>query len=77
MQIQIDGKSSYSLMPDVCVSDQGPFLCSMQITDVFLNGHSNPQVQIIGLKMTTISKHLNVLEPQESALRYSPFNNLC
>ncbi|XP_022732064.1 uncharacterized protein LOC111286396 isoform X2 [Durio zibethinus] len=48
-----------------------------QITDVFLNGHSNTQVQIIGLKMTTISKHLNVLEPQEAPLRYSFVNSLC
>ncbi|XVE70837.1 hypothetical protein DITRI_Ditri10aG0102300 [Diplodiscus trichospermus] len=44
-----------------------------QITDVFLNGHSNTQVKIIGLKMTTLSKHLNVLEPQGSLLRYSAY----
>ncbi|KAA3457946.1 F-box/LRR-repeat protein 4 [Gossypium australe] len=40
-----------------------------QITDVFLKGHSNPQVQIIGLKMATLSEFLNVLEPREAPLR--------
>lgn len=48
-----------------------------QITDMFLYGHSNTHVQIIGLKMTTLSKHFNVLEPQDSPLRYSAINSLC
>ncbi|KAH1131808.1 hypothetical protein J1N35_003186 [Gossypium stocksii] len=47
-----------------------------QITDVFLKGHSNPQVQIIGLKMATLSEFLNVLEPREAPLRYSPVDSL-
>ncbi|TYJ25026.1 hypothetical protein E1A91_A07G020100v1 [Gossypium mustelinum] len=47
-----------------------------QITDVFLKGHSNPQVQIIGLKMATLSEFLNVFEPREAPLRYSPVDNL-
>ncbi|KAK6248900.1 hypothetical protein QUC31_020465 [Theobroma cacao] len=47
-----------------------------QITEVFLGGHSNAQVQIIGLKMTTVLKHLNMLEPQEAPLRYSPISSL-
>ncbi|KAG4136641.1 hypothetical protein ERO13_D07G019300v2 [Gossypium hirsutum] len=47
-----------------------------QITDVFLKGHSNPQVQIIGLKMATLSEFLNVLEPREAPLWYSPVDSL-
>ncbi|XVF35265.1 hypothetical protein REPUB_Repub18cG0130700 [Reevesia pubescens] len=46
-----------------------------QITDVFLNGHSNAKVQIIGLKMTTVSNNLNVIELQEAPLRYSPIDS--
>ncbi|MBA0756927.1 hypothetical protein Gotri_020061 [Gossypium trilobum] len=47
-----------------------------QITDVFLKGHSNPQVQIVGLKMATLSEFLNVLEPREAPLWYSPVDRL-
>ncbi|KAJ4708897.1 F-box/LRR-repeat protein 4-like [Melia azedarach] len=42
-----------------------------QITDVFLNGHSNLEVQIIGLKLTPVLKHLSVLERQQAPLRYA------
>ncbi|KAK9275133.1 hypothetical protein L1049_022392 [Liquidambar formosana] len=42
-----------------------------QITNVFLDGHSNPKVQIIGLKMTPILEHLEVPYPQEGLLHYS------
>ncbi|XP_057501241.1 uncharacterized protein LOC130785162 isoform X1 [Actinidia eriantha] len=34
-----------------------------QITNVFLDGHSNPQVQIIGLKTTPLLEHLKVPDP--------------
>ncbi|KAE8712513.1 Rad7, putative isoform 4 [Hibiscus syriacus] len=54
----------------------GTFSCSMQLTDVFLKGHSNPQVQIIGQELRTVSKFLNVLKPQEPPLRYSPIGRL-
>ncbi|KAF2285058.1 hypothetical protein P3X46_007462 [Hevea brasiliensis] len=43
-----------------------------QITEVFLNGHSNSLVHIIGCKMTPILEHLDMLGPQETPLRYSP-----
>lgn len=43
-----------------------------QITDMFLNGHSNSLVRILGLKLTPILEHLYVLEPQRAPLRYSP-----
>ncbi|KAG8375761.1 hypothetical protein BUALT_Bualt10G0133900 [Buddleja alternifolia] len=43
-----------------------------QITNVFVNGHSNRLVSIIGLNMTPILDHLNLLEPEEVFLRYSP-----
>lgn len=42
-----------------------------QITNVFLDGYSNPEVQIIGLKMTPILEHLKVPDPVEGLLRYS------
>ncbi|KAK6119635.1 hypothetical protein DH2020_046621 [Rehmannia glutinosa] len=43
-----------------------------QITDVFLNGHSNPLVRIIGQKLAPILDHVNLLEPEGVLLRYSP-----
>ncbi|KAK4412697.1 hypothetical protein Salat_2916900 [Sesamum alatum] len=43
-----------------------------QITNVFLNGHSNPFVRIIGLNLTPILDHVNLLEPEQVLLRYSP-----
>lgn len=43
-----------------------------QITDVFLNGHSNSSVRIIGLKTTPVMEYLDVLECQQAPLRYSP-----
>ncbi|KAL8497046.1 hypothetical protein ACS0TY_020651 [Phlomoides rotata] len=42
-----------------------------QITSKFLNGHSNRHVRIIGLDLTPILDHMNVLEPEEVLLRYS------
>ncbi|KZV51848.1 hypothetical protein F511_06891 [Dorcoceras hygrometricum] len=42
-----------------------------QITTVFLHGHSNPVVRIIGLNLTPILKNMNLLEPEEMLLRYS------
>ncbi|KAF8393549.1 hypothetical protein HHK36_021793 [Tetracentron sinense] len=41
-----------------------------QITNVFLDGHSNALVRIIGLKMIPILEHLNVLDSNEGPLRY-------
>ena len=42
-----------------------------QVTDVFLNGHSNPQIQIIGLKMMPVLQHVKVPDPHQGALNYS------
>ncbi|KAE9609923.1 putative leucine-rich repeat domain, L domain-containing protein [Lupinus albus] len=43
-----------------------------QVTDVFLKGHSNPEVQIIGLKMSPLLQHVKMSGLLEGALRYSP-----
>ncbi|XP_075522408.1 DNA repair protein RAD7-like [Primulina tabacum] len=45
-----------------------------QITSVFLHGHSNPVVQILGLDLTPILNNLDLLEPEEMLLRYSSPN---
>lgn len=42
-----------------------------QITNFFLDGHSNPDVQIIGLKMSAVLEHVRMLDHQEGPLRYS------
>ncbi|XP_054821261.1 uncharacterized protein LOC129320099 isoform X2 [Prosopis cineraria] len=42
-----------------------------QITDVFLNGHSNPEIHIIGLKMSPLLRHVKVPNSQQHALHYS------
>ncbi|KAG4946581.1 hypothetical protein JHK87_042588 [Glycine soja] len=46
------------------------FGCS-QVTDAFLNGHSNLQIQIIGLKMSPVLEHVKVPDPHQGALNYS------
>ncbi|KAL3655799.1 hypothetical protein CASFOL_000195 [Castilleja foliolosa] len=64
------------LIVDSCVSLKllKVFGCR-QITDVFLNGHSNPDVRIIGLNLTPIFDHVNLLEPEGVLLRYSQLTN--
>uniref|UniRef100_A0A7N0U6Z9 Uncharacterized protein n=1 Tax=Kalanchoe fedtschenkoi TaxID=63787 RepID=A0A7N0U6Z9_KALFE len=47
-----------------------------QVTEVFLNGHSNPKVEIIGLSKIPLLKQLNVINPQPGPLRYSPLRSL-
>ncbi|KAL8063123.1 hypothetical protein ABFX02_01G007300 [Erythranthe guttata] len=42
-----------------------------QITNVFVNGHSNPVVRIIGLNLTPIMDHLNLLATEGVLLRHS------
>lgn len=42
-----------------------------QITSKFVSGHSNACVQIVGLQLTPILEHLNILGHQEATLRYS------
>ncbi|KAK3041747.1 hypothetical protein RJ639_000671, partial [Escallonia herrerae] len=44
----------------------------LEITDVFLNGHSNSVVRIIGLKLSPILEHVKMLEAGAILLRYSP-----
>ena len=41
-----------------------------QITKVFLDGHSNPDVQIIGLKMCAVLEHVKVPDHEEGPLLY-------
>ncbi|GER35370.1 F-box/LRR-repeat protein 15 [Striga asiatica] len=43
-----------------------------QITNVSLNGHSNPNVRIIGSKLSPILDHVNLLQSDGVLLRYSP-----
>ncbi|XP_027066782.1 uncharacterized protein [Coffea arabica] len=42
-----------------------------QVTDVFLLGHSNPEVRIIGLKMKPLLEHLEVPDLLRGPLHYS------
>ncbi|KAL9677433.1 hypothetical protein QQ045_005662 [Rhodiola kirilowii] len=44
----------------------------IELTDVFFDGHSNPNVQVIGRKMTPILKHIEAPNPLQGPLRYSP-----
>lgn len=46
------------------------FGCS-QITNAFLDGHSNPDLQIIGLKMSPVLEHVKVPDFHEGPLHYS------
>ena len=47
-----------------------------QITHKFVHGHSNARVQIIGLsRPNKVLGHLDLIEPQQSPLRYSPVTN--
>lgn len=50
-------------------------LC-LQVTNVFLDGHSNSDVQIIGLKTSPVLEHIRVPEMQEFALRYSSVSSI-
>ncbi|KAI4335217.1 hypothetical protein L6164_013884 [Bauhinia variegata] len=42
-----------------------------QITDVFLNGHSNPGIRIVGLKLSPVLQDVRVPDHQEGALHYA------
>ena len=46
------------------------FFFLFQIPKVFLDGHSNPDVQIIGLKMCTVLEHVKVPDHEEGPLLY-------
>lgn len=63
---------AFGLIVDSCPSLKmlKVFGCT-QITDTFLSGYSNPDVQIIGLKMKPIMEHLNPPEYLQGPLRYS------
>ncbi|PQQ04660.1 hypothetical protein Pyn_27513 [Prunus yedoensis var. nudiflora] len=60
------------LIADSCLSLRllKLFGCT-QLTNTFLDGHSNPEVKIIGLKVSPILEHVNVPDPHEGPLRYS------
>lgn len=42
----------------------------LQVTNVFLDGHSNPQVKLIGLKMTPVFNDIDVPDFLLGPLRY-------
>nr|XP_016469956.1 PREDICTED: uncharacterized protein LOC107792277 [Nicotiana tabacum] len=66
------------LIVDSCLSLEvlKLFGCT-QVTNVFLDGHSNPKVQIIGLKMTPILQHIEAPDSlQQGPLRYSAVPSL-
>ncbi|KAI3447203.1 hypothetical protein Pfo_003868 [Paulownia fortunei] len=46
-----------------------------QVTNVFLDGHSNPQVKLIGMKMTPVFKYIDVPDFLQGPLRYSSFSS--
>ncbi|KAG8367173.1 hypothetical protein BUALT_Bualt16G0045100 [Buddleja alternifolia] len=60
------------LIVDSCSSLQlvKLFGCT-QVTNVFIEGHSNEQVKLIGLKMTPVFKHIDVPDFLLGPLRYS------
>lgn len=64
--------NALGLIVDSCLSLRllKLFGCT-QLTDVFLKGHSNSQIQLIGLKMTSVLQHVKVPDPHQSALNYS------
>ncbi|KAK4774614.1 hypothetical protein SAY86_009549 [Trapa natans] len=51
-----------------CLKELKVFGCT-QITDTFLNGHSNAEVKIVGLKMAPLLEHCRVLIP-DNPLKY-------
>ena len=51
-------------------------LLCLQVTSVFLDGHSNSDVQIIGLKMSRVLEHVRVPELHELPLRYSSVSSI-
>lgn len=64
--------NAMGLIVDSCLSLRllKLFGCT-QLTDVFLKGHSNSQIQLIGIKMTSVLQHVKVPDPHQSALNYS------
>ncbi|KAI5445576.1 uncharacterized protein LOC127135754 [Lathyrus oleraceus] len=64
--------NTLGLIVDSCLSLRllKLFGCT-QVTDVFLKGHSNSQVQIIGIKMTSVLQHVKVPDPHQGALNFS------
>lgn len=49
------------------------WMCScFQITNLFLEGHSNRVVRIVGSDFTPLMDHLDLFEPEEMLLLYSP-----
>ncbi|KAK7265437.1 hypothetical protein RJT34_33057 [Clitoria ternatea] len=46
------------------------FGCSL-VTEDFLNGLSNPEIQVVGLKMSPLLQHVKVPDAHQGVLRYS------
>ncbi|PNX55050.1 DNA repair protein rhp7-like, partial [Trifolium pratense] len=67
--------NEFGLIVDNCFSLRflKLFGCS-QVTDVFLKGHSNSELRIIGLKLCPLLQHMERPDPHRSALRYAPIS---
>ncbi|RHN64572.1 putative leucine-rich repeat domain, L domain-containing protein [Medicago truncatula] len=64
--------NEFGLIVDSCSSLRflKLFGCS-QVTNAFLKGHSNSELQIIGLKLCPLLQHIKEPNPHQSVLRYS------
>ncbi|XP_055820345.1 uncharacterized protein LOC129889172 isoform X2 [Solanum dulcamara] len=66
-----EGIAAFLEASGACLEELSLNNCS-KITDVFINGHSNTVVQIIGLSMTQISDKISRFDGVEVLLKYSP-----
>ncbi|WCJ42790.1 hypothetical protein M5689_023577 [Euphorbia peplus] len=48
-----------------------------QITNMFLNGHSNEGIEIIGVKLSPALEHVRVRDTEEFPLRYTSASSFC
>ncbi|XP_057748477.1 DNA repair protein rhp7-like [Arachis stenosperma] len=64
--------NALGLIVDSCSSliSLNLFGCT-QVTDIFLKGHSNMQLEIIGLQNSPLLRHVKVPDPYQGALNYS------
>ncbi|MED6193135.1 hypothetical protein PIB30_016229 [Stylosanthes scabra] len=70
--------NALGLIVDRCLSliSLNLFGCT-QVTDVFLKGHSNMRLQIIGLQNSPLLQHVKVPDPHQGALNYSSVSMDC
>ncbi|MED6135688.1 hypothetical protein PIB30_049027 [Stylosanthes scabra] len=70
--------NALGLIVDSCLSliSLNLFGCT-QVTDVFLKGHSNMQLQMIGLQNSPLLQNVKVPDPHQGALYYSSVSMDC